>query len=382
MPGTSLLTRFRGGDGYVVRVVRAIDGRRIAAVALTTLLVSLGSLVNPSLIDFFSPAEIAIAWLEQLTELAVVAAGMVAVYTLLDEGLPRRLPLRLAVVCALVFASAVGLVCLLYAFYGHGFDHLPSMLRVFAGALPWGLPAVFLALIADVQRRALLADSAAHSAELARAQLGQGEMEQQLAWLQAQIEPHFLFNVLGNVRRLYRTEPQAGADSIASLMRYLRVALPQARSRSGTLGDEIEIARSYLELCRMRMGARLTFSVEVQPALAALPFPPMLLVTLVENAIQHGVGPAGRGEVIVRAKRVGNSLEVEVLDDGAGFGAAASSGSGVGLVNVRRQLASRYSGQGLLVLKAREPRGAIAGISIPVVAGLPTAHHFAEAATA
>ena len=363
MPRTGVL--HRGGDGYALRVVRALDRRRFAAVALTTLLVSFGALVNPALLDFFTPLEIALAWLEHLAELSLVAAGLTLVYTMLDESLPVHLPLRLPAICVLVFASSVGLACLLYAFYGHGFNHLPPMLRVFAGALPWGLPAVFLALIADVHRRALLADSAAHAAEVSRAQLGHGEMEQQLALLQAQIEPHFLFNVLGNVRRLYRTEPRAGAESIASLMRYLRIALPQARNRTGTFGDEIVLVRSYLDLCRMRMGERMVFSIEVASALDALAFPPMLLVTLVENAIQHGLEPAGGGEVIVRARRRGAVLEVEVLDNGAGFGAAASSGTGVGLVNVRRQLAARYAGEGRLLLQSREPRGALAGISIP-----------------
>ena len=80
---------------------------------------------------------------------------------------------------------------------------------------------------------------------------------------QAQIEPHFLFNVLGNVRRLYRTRPQAGADAIASLMRYLRTALPQLRSGSGNLGDELELVRSCLDLFQVRMGARLTMCAEV-----------------------------------------------------------------------------------------------------------------------
>lgn len=368
MLGNGRLLRDRRDGGYAVRVLRALDRRRIAAVALTTLLLSLRALVDPALLDFFTPTEIALAWFEHMLELATVAAGLTFVYTLLDEGLPARLPLRLALVCVLLLATSVALAVLLYAFYGHGFEHLPPTLRVLAGALPWGLPAVFLALIADVQRRALLVDSAAHAAELARAQLGQGEIEQELALLQAQIEPHFLFNMLGNVRRLYRTDRHAGADSIASLMRYLRIALPQLRSRSGTLADEIELVRSYLELYRIRMGTRLAFSIEVEPSLRGVAFPPMLLVTLAENAIRHGVEPAGGGEVLVRARREGNALQVAVLDDGAGFGAAASSGTGVGLANVRRQLAARYPGGAGLTLQSRRPRGASASIWIPLPA--------------
>ena len=366
MPGNIHIARTLGVDHYAARVVRAINRRRLAAVALVTLLLSLGALFSPALLGFFTPVEVALAWFEHLVELAVVAAALMVAYTLLDEALPRRMPLRLGVVCAMLLGLSTVLTLLLYAYYAHGFEHLPPPLRLLADSLRWGLAAVFLALIADVHQRALQADTAALATEVSRAQLEQAMSEQQLALLQAQIEPHFLFNVLGNVRRLYRTRPQAGADAIASLMRYLRTALPQVRSRSGCLGDEIELVRSYLELLQVRMGARLTFSIEADPTLHAAEFPPMLLVTLVENAIKHGLEPAGAGHVRVTAQRRRSLLEVAVLDNGAGFGAAASSGTGVGLVNVRRQLAARYQGQASLTLQAREPRGASASISIPL----------------
>jgi LytS/YehU family sensor histidine kinase len=201
---------------------------------------------------------------------------------------------------------------------------------------------------------------------VSRVHLEQNESEQRLSLLQAQIEPHFLFNVLGAVRRLYRTRPQAGADTIASLMCYLRAALPQLRSRSARLGDEFELVRAYLDLFQIRMGARLTFSIEADRTLHEVDFPPMLLVTLVENAISHGLEPAGGGSILVRARRIRNMLEVVVQDDGVGFGATASGGTGVGLVNVRRQLTARYKSQAGLTLEAREPRGASATILIPL----------------
>jgi len=351
---------------FVARVTRALDWQRLAAVALVTLLLSLGALVSPALLDFFSPAEIALAWLEHLVELAVIAAALLAAFTELDEALPRSMPLRLAVMCALLLVLSAVLAVLLHAYYADGFEHLPPPLRMLADSLRWGLPAVFLALIADVHQRALQTDSAAHAAELARAQLEQGESEQQLALLQAQIEPHFLFNMLGNVRRLYRTRPQAGAEAVGSLMRYLRTALPQLRSRRASLGEEIALVRAYLDLFQLRMGAQLSFSIEIDAALHDAEFPPMLLVTLVENAIKHGLEPAGGGHIEVRAGRRRNVLEVTVLDDGAGFGTTASSGTGVGLVNVRRQLVARYQSRARLTLEGREPRGARATIAIPL----------------
>lgn len=366
MHGNIGLAPARGDASFVARVACALDWRRLAAVALVTLLLSLGALVSPALLDFFSPAEIALAWLEHLVELAVIAAALLAAFTVLDEALPRSTPLRLAVIAVLLLALSVVLAVLLHAYYAGGFKHLPPALRMFADSLRWGLPAVFLALIADVHKRALQADSAAHAAELARAQLQQGESEQQLALLQAQIEPHFLFNVLGNVRRLYRTQPQAGAQAVGSLMRCLRTALPQLRSRRASLGEEIALVRAYLDLFQLRMGAQLSFSIRIDAGLDDAEFPPMLLGTLVENAIKHGLEPAGGGRIEVRARRRRNLLEVTVLDDGAGFGAAASSGTGVGLVNARRQLAARYQSRARLTLEGREPRGARATIAIPL----------------
>ena len=365
MHGSNDLAQARDAS-FGARVARALEWPRLAAVALVTLLLSLGALLSPALLDFFSPTEIAAAWLEHVAELAIIAAALLAAFTVVDEALPSRMPLRLGAVCAVLLASSVVLAVLIHAYYAAGFGHLPSPLRILADSLRWGLPAVFLALIADVHRRALQADSVAHAAELARVQLVQSESEQQLALLQAQIEPHFLFNVLGNVRRLYRTQPQEAVDAIGCLMRYLRTALPQLRNSRASLGEEITSVRAYLDLFQLRMGAQLKFSIDVDATLQGYEFPPMLLITLVENAIKHGLEPAGGGRIEVRARRRHNLLEVAVLDDGAGFGATASSGTGVGLVNVRRQLAARYRNRARLKLEGREPRGACVTIELPL----------------
>lgn len=366
MHGKIDLERAHGELSVVTRAARAFELQRLAAVALVTVLLSLGALLSPALLDFFSPTEIAFAWLEHLAELAVIALVLLFAFTALDEALPRSMSLRLVVICMLLLALSAALAVLLHAYYADGFEHLPPPLRISADALRWGLPAVFLALIADVHKRALQIDSAAHAAELVRAQLQQGESEQQLASLQAQIEPHFLFNMLGTVRRLYRTKPQAGAEAIESLMRYLRMALPQMRNQRASLGEEVVSVRAYLDLFQLRMGAQLSFEIDVDAALNDIDFPPMLLVTLVENAIKHGLEPARGGHLEVRARRRRNMVEVSVLDDGVGFQAAASSGTGVGLVNIRRQLAARYEGRARLTLEAREPQGAHATITIPI----------------
>lgn len=366
MPGDLSLQADRGEERYFRRVIKALDHRRIGAVAFVTVLLSAGPLSSVEL-DFFSPAEIALLWLEQFAEIAVLAAALTIAYTLLDEAMPRwPRALRLAISCVALFGLSVALTLLLYGYYAHGFEHLPNLSRLLADSLRFGLPAIFLVLIADVHRRALEIDTSAHGAEISRTQLGHDLAEQQLALLQAQIEPHFLFNVLGNVRRLYRTRPQAGSETIVSLMQYLHAALPQLRTQSTSLAGELELVRAYLDLLKVRMGPRLTFTIEAEPTSGELEFPPMLLVTLVENAIKHGLDPVGGGTVGVTAALERGMLRVAVLDDGAGFGAAASGGTGVGLINVRRQLAARYNGQARMTLQARAPHGTIATIAIPI----------------
>jgi len=353
------------GD-YAQRVARALDRSRLTAVAALTLLLSLGVLFSPNLIEFFTPAEIAIEWLHHLAELAAVAALLTLAYTLADEALPRRLPGRMAVLGVLLLAASALATLLLYGWYAQGFEHLPPALRLASDALRLGLPALFLALVADVHRRALTADAAAAQAERSHAELAGDEAEQQLALLQAQIEPHFLFNTLGNVRRLYRTRPDAGAQAIASLMHCLGAALPRLRGTNTRVADELDLVHAWLDLLRMRMGDRLRVTIDADPALRDAALPPMLLMTLVENAIKHGLEPVGGGELQVRVRRRRLQLELVVEDDGAGFGAAAPSGSGVGLANVRRQLAARFGRRAGLSLVARRPRGVHAAIRVPL----------------
>jgi hypothetical protein len=355
------------GGSYGRRVARALDRWRIGIVAIVTLLLSAQSLTSSAVLDFFSPWETALVWFEHLAEIAVLTTLLTLAYTLADEAL-RRTPrhVRLAVISALLLTLSAALSLLLYAYYAHGFDHLPPLTRLLSDSLRFGLPAVFLVLVADAHQRALQVDSAAHAAEVTRMRLGNDEALQRLALLQAQIEPHFLFNVLGNLRRLYRTKPQAGADAIDSLMRYLRAALPQFRVQNASLRSELDLARAYLDLLKLRMGPRLTFSIDTEPALAALNFPPMLLITLVENAFKHGLEPIGGGNVVVRVIPREDTLDVAVIDDGVGMGAAPNSGTGVGLANVRRQIAARYGRRARLTIQANAPRGTCVTLSIPV----------------
>ena len=181
--------------------------------------------------------------------------------------------------------------------------------------------------------------------------------------LEAQIEPHFLFNTLAHVRRLYETDPAAGARMLHNLAGYLASALPQMRT-AATLGHELDHITAYLNIQQIRMGHRLTFAIDAPTALRDAALPPLMVLTLVENAIKHGLSPLREGgRIDVRASVAGGRLIVQVADTGQGF--TQSSGGGTGLANTRARLASKYGAGASLSLAHNEPRGVVATISLP-----------------
>ncbi len=193
--------------------------------------------------------------------------------------------------------------------------------------------------------------------------------------LQAQIEPHFLYNTLANLQLLIRHD--AGkADAMAGhLIDYLRARLPAMRAPTTSLAQELDMVASYLALLQIRMGQRLQFSIDLPSDCAQAQVPPLAVMTLVENAIQHGLEPKrGGGSVQISAARDGEWLSVQVADTGVGLGASPRAGSGVGLGNVRERLrlmhgpATDASGQTARVdLSANEPCGTRAALHLPFI---------------
>ena len=190
--------------------------------------------------------------------------------------------------------------------------------------------------------------------------------EAQLKMMQAQVEPHFLFNTLASVDFLIETDPPRASKMQKNLIAYLRSALPQMREGSTTLGKEIGLCRSYLEILKVRMDDRLQFAITVPQGLGTAQFPPMILQSLVENAIKHGLEPKAEGGSLTLSADIANgNLRVTVADTGLGFGAAARPGTGVGLANVRERLAALYGGRARLVVETNTPTGTIATIEMP-----------------
>jgi hypothetical protein len=194
--------------------------------------------------------------------------------------------------------------------------------------------------------------------------------EAQLRLLQGQIEPHFLFNTLANVLALMDTDTPKARQMLEAFTEYLRSSLGQLRADEGKLGREFELAERYLRLMQSRMEDRLRFDLQLEPGLQELPLPPLLLQPLVENAIHHGLEPKLEGGAIsVRASREGESVLLEVRDNGLGLRQAAArprgSGHGMALQNLRSRLQSRYGSAASLELVAL-PQGTAAQLRLPL----------------
>lgn len=206
-----------------------------------------------------------------------------------------------------------------------------------------------------------------HEAELARIAQERSSSEVHLQLLQAQVEPHFVFNALANVRRLLRTEPEGAASLLADLLRYFEESLPRLRAPHSTLGHEAELVRAYLGLHKVRMGQRLRAEVDVPDSLSHCSLPAMLLLTLVENALKHGLQPLVEGGSIhVAARARDGQLTLTVADTGVGMGSGL--GGGTGLANARSRLLVLHGSDASLSLTVNEPRGVLATVSLPQVA--------------
>jgi signal transduction histidine kinase len=276
-------------------------------------------------------------------------------------------PLRAWPFAAVTAAAALAGMAMQAIGFGLRGDGLDGEVGIpHASFFVWSLSlAALLVLAHHFSERSRQAASALHEAQLARLAQERELASAHAQLLQAQVEPHFIFNALANVRRLMRTDAMAARTLLADLLRYLEEALPRLRDEVTTLGREAELVRAYLAVHQVRMGARLRYEVNVPPALSALPVPPMLLLTLVENALKHGLQPLVEGGSLRVGARVADDgrVLVSVADTGRGMG--SSSGAGTGLANVRARLRAAHGASASLALAVNEPRGVVATVTLP-----------------
>jgi len=287
---------------------------------------------------------------------------------LLPARVPRWLRQTLQVVAV---AVAAPLAAFLAALPGVGGDvHMmlqtPARMLGFLWIAGVGLIlGLILAAGALLRERETQEQARALQFALERSTLERQVLDARLSLLQAQIEPHFLFNTLANVQALVEDGSPRAAPVLASLIAYLRAAMPRLQGAAPTLGDEADLVRAYLALMQMRMPDRLRFDVTLPEAQAGRRFPAMALLTLVENAVRHGIDPAEDGgtiEVGGHAEPDG-SLRLWVADTGVGL--AAHVAPGTGLANLRERLAAAYGGAARLTLSEQAPHGVRAELQIP-----------------
>jgi sensor histidine kinase YesM len=221
-----------------------------------------------------------------------------------------------------------------------------------------------LTSFAYYRERTLRSEQALDATRLRHLSGEKARVEAELRMLQAQVEPHFLFNTLAILRGLMGHDPQAGKQLLDHLIDYLRASLSHSRSQRATLGDELALLENYLTIMQFRMGERLTFSILVPDHLRAQPLPPMLLQPLVENAIRHGLEPkTGPGQIWIEVFDTGDGMRMEVIDNGIGFNSDSIAGSG--LANIRARLDTLYDGQARLTVQDNHYGGVTASLSLP-----------------
>jgi hypothetical protein len=245
-------------------------------------------------------------------------------------------------------------LCLLLA----GMLNRPTLFFVFA------IVTSIIKVAAGGKRRAeLTAQAATRRAETE--QLERTVVEARMEALQAQIEPHFLFNTLGSIDQLIQTDPPRASKMQQSLIRYLRSAMPQLRDgKRPSLGQQVDLCSAFLDIMAVRMGERLHSVMNVPEGLKSAIFPSMMLLTLVENAIKHGLEPRGSGgKVEIGAEIADGQLAVHVLDDGVGFNPKGDGG--VGLANIRERLKVLYQGRAELIIGVPPEGGTCATIKVP-----------------
>lgn len=351
-------------DGSTSVLLKNLSWRGFTLVALLFGIWSLQAALKPlHLVASGTGSGLLVAWLSLW--IAMLVGGMslfVTIVVALNQAIRRGYANAWIVFpVALVGSVAAAMVGTLVGAAPYGLDYGQGGFAVTAFWADWALAIAVGYLVIE---RINAARETTHRLELQRTATDVRQMGARLSVLEAQIEPHFLFNTLSNIRRLCQQDLGRGRHMLAQLTLYLRAALPKMRRDHSSLADEVALALAYLELQKIRMGERLTVHANIPAEHRNASIPTMMLVTLVENAIKHGLSPLPEGgSITITSAREGDRLSLMVADTGRGF--VTGSGSGVGLSNIRGRLAALHGDQASLQLAGNQPRGVLATISIP-----------------
>ena len=301
-----------------------------------------------------------------------IGLGLLLVFGVFEQW-PRRLPGWLARWALQVASVGLAVPVLVFTAY---------TLRTEAGAPPFWeestrlegfytftfigmMLAPWMALTALVRQREAWAREQALAFDLERSELARQALDARMRLLSAQVQPHFLFNTLANVQALVEAGSPRAAQLLQSLTAYLRAAVPRLDDQAATLGQELDRVRAYLDLMQMRIPDRLQFALDADPAVLPMHCPPMTLLTLVENAVRHGIDPSEEGgRIDIHARREGGRCRLRVTDTGVGLRAGAGS-LGTGLAALRERLQLLHGGDATLVLRELRPHGVCVEVDFP-----------------
>jgi hypothetical protein len=310
----------------------------------------------------------------------VVALGFSAMLVFgFFEQVPRRLPRWLPRWMIQVIAVAVSMPIVTFVIYTLSTDagappfwEVPDRMEGFAGLTGLGVfLSPWIALGALVRQKEALAREQALALDLARSETARLALDARLNLLQAQVAPHFLFNTLANIQALVEARSPKAPEVLRSLVAYLHAAVPRLHEPVTSLGQEVDLVRAYLELMRMRLPDRLAFEMNVEAPARSLRCPPMILLSLVENAVRHGIDPSEvGGNIAIDVRVTEGRCWIRVADSGAGL-QASDRGLGTGLATLRERLALVFGDQASLRIRAREPRGVVAELEFPAREATP-----------
>ncbi len=309
---------------------------------------------------------------ELVAETLLFGMGVLFAPTLAGVWRQRLLSRRTAQLLAIVVGAVLApLTFKLLSAHGEPslfFDSVPIVRGYVMLTMGGAVIGTLVALGALYRDRDAQARAEALQFALERETLERQAANARLQLMTAQIEPHFLLNTLANVQELVESGSPRAAPMFRNLIAYLRAAVPQLQREAATLGDEEQLLRSYFDLMLMRMADRLTVSIDIDPDLRSIRFPPMALLTLAENAIKHGIDPACEGGVIhIGARRLdAGTVQVWVADTGVGL--AASAGMGTGLSNLQARLKAFFGADASLTLSEQRPHGVRADLRLSVAA--------------
>jgi hypothetical protein len=307
-------------------------------------------------------ASIGMTWVfSQCVGLSICLLVVIASRLAQDKGRAFQVVVvSLAISLGALAGTSLGALAMRVADRGYPLDG-GFLLRVVAISIFFGLIITYF----FHSRQQLTASAELISAERIKRLASEKQLLQaDLKRLQAQIEPHFLFNTLSNIVSLMDSHPPKAKQMQLDLIQYLRTSLRQSRDRATTLGQEIALLSAYLDIYKIRMGERLSYDIDIPPQLGSSLFAPLLLQPLVENAVLHGLEPKIEGGWIrLRARPRGAWLIIEVIDNGVGM--EAGKPPGVGLTNVRERLANLFTPPGRLTIESRSPQGVRVVMEVP-----------------